>query len=125
MQNEIDTLLDDLLAKWHFWACGYQHVGGVNSSVIFRNAKTSKGWDSINDIVDNEIEGGRMEAVNFHVMELEPVYRTALQLQARNLHTGVSVWSSPRLPQDPEKRTIILIEGRNILLRKLFAAGVI
>jgi len=125
MQNEIDSILNDLLVRWHIWACGYQHVGGINSSPMFRDAKTSKGWDSTNDIVDSEIDGGRMEAINFHAMELDPVYRTALQLQARNLHTGCSVWSSPRLPQDPEERTVLLIEGRNMLLKKLLASGVI
>lgn len=125
MQNDIDAILNDLLRSWHVWACGYRHVGGINSSPMFRDARTSKGWDSINDIVDQEIDGGCMEALNFHVMELAPTYRTALQIQARNLHTGVSVWNSPRLPKDPEERTIVLIEARNLLMKKLFAAGVI
>lgn len=125
MKNDLDTIINDLLVRWHCWACRYQYVGGINSSPMFRDAKTSKGWDSITDIVDSEIDHGTMAAVNFHVMELPPIYRTVLQIQARNLHTGVSVWSSPRLPQDPEERTIVVIEGRNQLAKKLFASGVI
>lgn len=124
MRGEIDSILDDLLKSWHRWAKGYQHVGGINSSPMFRNAKTSKGWDSLSDIADESIDAAKFEAVDFHVMSLEPAYRTALQLQARNLHTGVSVWSSPRLPQDPEERTIVLMEARNRLMRCLLTAGV-
>jgi len=125
MTNDIGTILNDLLAAWHRWACGYRHAAGVGSSPMFREATTSRGWDTVADIVDSEIEGSRMETVNFHVMELEPPYRTALQIQARNLFTGRAVWSSPRLPNDIEERAVILLEARNILLKRLLAAGVI
>ncbi len=124
-KNNIDELLNDILAAWHRWARGYQHVGGINSSPMFRNAKTSKGWDSLSDIADEEIDGGRNESVDFHVMALEPTHRTAIQLQARNIVTGLNVWSSPRLPQDPEERTIVVMEARNRLLKRLLTAGVV
>ncbi len=125
MKNEIESLLNDLLAQWHRWASGYRHCAGVGTSPMFRDARTSRGWDSVSDIVDSEIDGGTMEAVNFHVNELSPAHRTALQLQARNLYTGASVWSSPRLPQDPQARAMLLGDARSLLLKRLLAAGVI
>jgi len=125
MHNDAKHILDDLLVAWHKWAKGYQHVGGVSSSPMFRDAKTSRGWDSLTEIVDETIDSCRMVAVNFHVMELQPDHRTAIQLNARNLATGVSVWSSPRLPQDPEERTVLLMEARNKLLKRLLSAGVV
>lgn len=124
MRNDIDALLNDILASWFRWAKGYQHVGGINSSPMFKNAKTSKGWDSVAEIVDVEIDTTRMASVDFEVMEMEPVHRTILQLQARNLVSGVSVWVSPRLPTDPEERAIVLMEARNRLMHRLLAAGV-
>lgn len=125
MRDESKEILDSLLAQWHRWACGYRYVGGINSSPMFRDAKTSKGWDSVEEIIDSEIDGSRMEAVQFHIFELRPVYRTALQLNARNLHTGKTVWDSPRLPPDPEERAIMLMEARNLLLKRLLSAGVL
>jgi len=125
MNDDTDNLLNDLLCQWHRWACGYKHVGGINSSPMFRNAKTSKGWDSLEQIADDSIDAARCESVDFHVMQLEPSHRTALQLQARNLVTGLSVWSSPRLPVDLEERTVLLMEARNKLLRRLVGAGVV
>jgi len=125
MRNENDSLLNDVLVSWHKWACGYQHVGGINSSPMFRDAKTSKGWDSLSDITDDTLSAATCEAVDFHVMQLAPMYRTALQLKARNLATGLSVWNSPRLPACAEERAIVLIEACNLLTRRLLGAGVV
>jgi hypothetical protein len=75
--------------------------------------------------VDGAIDNSRMETMDHQVMEMEPVHRTALQIQARNLACGVSVWTSARLPADVEERTVILMEARNKLLRRLIVAGVV
>ena len=125
MHNDSSAILDDLLKSWHQWAKGYQHVGGINSSPMFRDAKTSRGWDTLDVIVDETIDSCRMESINFHVFELQPDHRTAIQLNARNLATGVSVWNSPRLPQDPQARVVLVIEARSRLLRRLLSAGVV
>ena len=125
MRDESDSILSDLLIQWHKWACGYKHVGGINSSPMFKNAKTSKGWDSLDQIADDAIDAARCEAIDFHVMQLEPNHRTVLQIKARNLATGHSVWASQRLPTDAEERAILLLEAQNQLLRRLLAAGVV
>lgn len=124
MIDDSRNLLNDLLQQWHRWASGYQHVGGINSSPMFRSAKPSKTRED-DEAVDGAIHNATCEAINFQIMEMEPVYRTILQLQARNLNSGVSVWSSPRLPADPEERTVILMEARNALMKRLIFCGVI
>ena len=123
MRNDIDNILDDLLAQWHKWASGYQHVGGINTSPMFRGAKPNNTRDD-DDAVDGAISNATCEAINFQIMEMEPVYRTVLQLNARNLVVKVAVWSSPRLPVDPMERAVVLMEARNALMRRLYICGV-
>jgi hypothetical protein len=124
MIDESRCLLSDLLRQWHKWACGYKHVGGINSSPMFRYATASRGYEG-DDAIDSAIDSATCEAVDFQVMEMAPVHRTILQLQARNLVSGASVWSSPRLPADPEERAVILMEARNALMKRLIFCGVI
>lgn len=92
---------------------------------MFKGAKTNRGWDSVSDIVDGEIEHGICNTVDFHVGELEPTYRTAININARNLVTGCQVWSSPRLPNDLESRAQLLGLARAALVVKLAGAGII
>lgn len=124
MVNDIDNLLSDLLRSWHKWASGYQHLGGINTSPMFRGGKPNKTRDD-DDGIDGSLHNSTMEAIDAQVMQMIDAHRTILQLQARNLVAGVSVWRSPRLPDDPEERTILLIEARNKLLKRLIAAGVV
>ena len=124
MKDETNEILNGMLADWHRWARGYQHVGGINTSPMFRGVKAGRAWDTVDQIIDSDIEHSRMEALDHIIMGLRDVYRTALQVQARNLYTGKSVWSSSRLPVDAEARALILMEARAALLRRLVDAGV-
>lgn len=117
--------LDDLLAEWHRWARGFQAVPGHRTSAMFQGVRSSRQWDSANDVIDGSLHDQTMRAFDFHVNELEPVYRTALQIQARNLVTGKSVWSSPRLPNDIESRAQLLGLARVALLSRLTVAGIV
>jgi hypothetical protein len=92
---------------------------------MFRDAKTSKGWDSTADIVDGELEHCRCASVDFHIGEMEPTYRTALGINARNPVTGHNVWSSPRLPNDLESRAQLLGMARSALMVRLAGAGIV
>lgn len=123
VRDETDNLLDDLLSSWYRWAKGYNE-GAHAKCAMFAGVRTSRQWDSENDVVDSTLHNTTMQAVDFEVGELPPVYRTAVQIQARNLVTGHNVWSSPRLPEDPFERTTILIEARTTLLRRLMNAGI-
>ena len=125
MQNDSNYILSDLLASWHKWAKGWSGVTAHGSCAMFTEMVTSRQWDSSDDLIDGSLHNSKMQAIDFNVGELPPVQRTAIQIQARNLATGVNVWSSARLPTDLEERTIILMEARNALMRRLYSAGVI
>lgn len=125
MKDDTQHFIDDLLCSWHRWAKGYQHVGGINTSPMFREVKAGRAWDTVDQIIDADIEHSRMEALDHIIMALCDVYRTALQIQAMNLYTGRSVWSSARLPVDAEARALILVEAREALLFRLRDAGIV
>jgi len=124
MKDDTNELLSALLCDWHRWACGYKHVGGINTSPMFREVKTGRQWDTVDEIIDSDIEHSRMDALDHIIMSLCDVYRTSLQLQARNLHTGHSVWFSARLPPDEQARAVLLGEARAALLCKLRDCGI-
>ena len=124
MTNDTAETMNTLLADWHRWAIGYKYVGGIGSSPMYRQVKPSRGWDTVDEIIDSDVHHGQMEAIDHAIMALADVHRTALQIQARNLHTGVSVWVSARLPQDVEARAVLLASAREELLQRLQDMGV-
>jgi hypothetical protein len=122
--------LDDILSRYHSWAKAFSPVPVRGSDPMFRNAKSGKGWDSTSDVIEDELNGKTMEAVDFHIGEMpddpekgQP-YRSAIYVLARNLSTGRSVWLSPRLPKDPFARAEIVGQARSMLTKRLMAAGV-
>lgn len=125
MKNETHEIVNAMLADWHRWAKGYQHVGGINTSPMFREVKAGRSWDTVDQIIDSDIEHSRMEALDHIIMSLRDVYRTSLQIQAMNLYTGRSVWTSARLPVDIEARAVILVEARTALIHRLRDAGIL
>lgn len=125
MQNDIDHLLNDHLARWHNWCSRYRFGKGYPSSdVTCRQSRTSKQYDYDNGAMDASVEDSIAEAFDAAMDRVEQPYRTALSIQARNLATGANVWNSPRLPADPMERSKILMDARNILLKVLASTGV-
>ncbi len=125
MNDDARYVLDSVLVDWHRWAKGYSQAGGYGAQPMFSQAQSPRGWDTAQEIVESEIEGGRMAAVNFHIFELPPEQCTAIQIHARNLYTGKNVWTSQRLPSDLGERAVLVAESRNALMRRLIGAGVI
>lgn len=123
MHNDSNAILDDLLARWHHHCKNYSPVPVAGCDPMFRNAVSPKGWDSTADIADDTVNSAQMKAVDFHVGEMKEPYRAAIYITARNCYTGHNVWLSPRLPADREEREIVILEARNIITRKLMAAG--
>jgi len=124
MMNDSQHILDDVLSRWHSWAKSYKANQQTPRDPIFRDAKSGRGWDSTDEIIEDEIQNSMMEAVDFQVSEMQDPYRAAIYILARNLSTGRSVWLSPRLPVDPMERATIISEARIQLTRRLQAAGV-
>lgn len=124
MRDETDAILDDLLARFHHWMDGFRVCPTPGADPMFRGVKSGRHWDTTDQIVDDEVNSGQMEAMEFEVGEMQEPHRTAIYVNARNCYTGRSVWLSPRLPQDPAIRAVILLEARTELIRRLLRAGV-
>lgn len=125
MTESIRYALDALLSDWHQWAKGFSIVGQHGTAPMFNGLVSSKQWDSESDVIDGSLHHSQMETVDFHISELIPIHRTAIGINARNLVTGYSVWTSARLPTDLEQRAIILRDARNILQKRLTDAGIL
>lgn len=127
-EADINQKLNDLLAKWHAYSQGYNPGKGYPSSdPIFGSAKAPSHWDSRNGALDAAVDGKIMEAFDAIMWQMprEPrPYLLALQFQARNLASRAQVWTSPYLPTNPEERAVLIMEARNMLLRRLARAGV-
>lgn len=124
MRDDSRYHLDEILASWHAWATGWTGVAAHGACAMFAGFRSSRQWDGEDDIVDATIHNTKMKAVDFHVSELAPMHRTALQINARNLATGRSVWTSARLPADIHERARVLADARNALTNRLQNAGV-
>jgi hypothetical protein len=124
MKNDSKAILDDILSRWHAWAKGYSAVPVCGADPMFRNAKSRGGWDSADDVLDAAINSKVMKAVDFEVGEMREPHRSAIYVTARNLHTGNSVWNSPRLPVDPMARAEIVVAARLMLMKRLTFCGV-
>jgi len=124
MMNDSNAILDDLLSRWHSHCRSYRANQQAPSDPVFRNTKSGRGWDSTDEIIEDEIHGSMMEAIDFQVSEMKDPYRAAIYALARNLSTGRSVWLSPRLPVDPLERATVVAEARNQITKRLMAVGV-
>lgn len=124
MRNESDLILDDLLARWHDWSKSAGHITPICADPMFRNAKSSRGWDTVDDIVEGELTNDTMKAIDFEVGEIAEPQRSAIYANARNLASRFAVWSSPRLPTDAVARALLVTEARVILMKRLFRAGI-
>ena len=124
MHNDSHQILDDILSRWHSWARNYKANQQTPRDPVFRDAKSGRGWDSTDEIIEDEITNSMMEAVDFQVSEMKDPHRAAAYVLARNLSTGRSVWLSPRLPVDPIERATVVAEARNQLTKRLMAVGV-
>ena len=124
MIDETRYLLDGILSDWFQWARGYQAVASHGTSAMFSGVRSSRQFDSESDVLDASLHNSQMQAVDFNIGELPPLQRTALGIQARNLVTGRSVWTSVRLPADIAERAVILADARKALTVKLVSAGV-
>ena len=125
MKDETRYLLDDLLLAWHRWASGFTPLGQHTVAPMFNGYSSSRQYDSESDVIDGALHCDHMRAVDFHISELEPMHRTAICINARNLHTGKSVWNSARLPDDAQKRQEILAVARITLTKRLQNAGML
>lgn len=125
MRNDIDNLLNDLLVSHHKWSRRVRFGKGYPAqSASCKPAMASRQYDDDNGALDSGLDNSRMEAFDAVLYRIAQPHLTALQIQARNMATGVNVWTSPRLPADVEERHVILLEARNKLMKELALNGI-
>lgn len=121
-----DEALDDLLSRWHGWMQGDRGVRGFNKRALVVGDCRGYGlqYESQQEAQDIAADDFRSRQVDHEVRHMDEPYRTAIHQDARNLYTGIAVWSSPRLPRDPVTREIVVQMARLELKGRLLAAGV-
>lgn len=126
VEKQLDASLDAHLMLWHSWARG-EHVGqGYPSEAAgMKMYRPSRQYDYENGAIDGDVDSTIAAAIEAAVEEMRDPHRTCLRIEARNLATGVRVWVSARLPMCPVERSVIRMEARNQLLRKLQSLGLL
>lgn len=123
--NTAEQLLSDILGEWHEWAKGYQHNRAYpGRSSGCGDYRPSRQYDGENGSLDAVQHIERMKTVDFEVSQIEEPGRSGLHMNARAIALGVSVFRSPRLPEDRIAALKIIAEARQELTRRLLARGV-
>ena len=81
----MNNTLNDLLIDWHHWSKRWTPHAEPTTGAMWRGVKSSRQWDDTLDIADQAQHNATMQAIEFAVSEMAPTFRTALQINARNL----------------------------------------
>jgi hypothetical protein len=126
MQNDIQHVLSSMLAEWHRHC---QHTamrsGYPGRAAGFGQFRSNSQYDWANGVEDEMVDKRIMEGFDAAAQRIPQPWFTALQFEARNLVVRHQVWTSPRLPQDPAEREVLILEARVRLLRELARDGVL
>lgn len=132
IDKALKETLNQLLNDWHHWSKKTAVVSMPGKCAMFSQAQTPRHWDSTADIDDAAIQQSTMEALDFAILGdakgfggLNEPKRTAVCFYAKNLSARVSVWHSPRLPENQIARQTIINDGVSELAVKLKIAGVL
>ena len=128
-REDIDFTLDRLLAEWAEWRLRYRLTRGYSATdSTCRDYRAPGHWDWKNGAADAKAEDMQVKAVDVAIERIPNTperWKTALEFNAMNLHSGAAVWISPMLPRSREEREILLIEARSRLLVELRREGII
>lgn len=129
MRNEIDFIVDGLLATWYAWRREYKMTRGYSGrDGTCRDYRAPGHWDWKNGAAEARADDLVVHAVDRAIDRIPNVpqrWNTAIQFEAMNLHSGAAVWTSPMLPRDKAERDVLVLEARNRLLVELRREGVI
>lgn len=126
--EDLDFKLDRLLSEWYEWRRGYRLTRGFSGSdSTCRDYRAPGHWDWKNGAADAKAEELQVKAVDEAIERVPNAperWRTSLEFNAMNLHSGAAVWVSPMLPKTRTERELLLIEARTMLLVELRRAGI-
>lgn len=122
----IDASLDALLILMHEASSHERVVAGYPSEAAgMKLYRPSRQYDHDNGAADCDADASLGHAVEAQVDQMAEPHRTAIRVNARNLATGHHVWSSARLPLCPVERSILIMEARNQIMRRLQTEGLL
>ncbi len=126
MNNDIQSVLSGMLVDWHHFCQHTAHRHGyAGKSAGFGQSKSNSQYDWQNNVESDLIDKRIMEGFDQAAQRVPQPWLTALQIEAKNLAVGLTVWHSPRLPDDPHEREVLTLEARTRLLRELAKDGVL
>lgn len=121
---DADLTLNDLIARWHRWASDERGARGYPTvSAGTEMYRTSRQYDDMNGALDQAVENIIMAGVDGCINEVPQPHRNAIWINARNLACGLTVWHSPRLPEDDLARALMVSDARAMLLDLLRQRG--
>lgn len=121
-----DERIDDLLADWHTYCTAYRLGAGYPRSAPGADMATiAKHYDGDNGAQDAAAWRSTMEAVDAAIHRIPQPWLTALQFEARNLHSVAECWLSPRLPRESADRRVMVDTARALLKKELASSGVL
>lgn len=117
-----DRILDDLLSRWYWLRKGGGTTAGHADRTLYigDNYRPTRQYDDANGKLDADMDERDAQAVDEAMDDMVDPYRTAVQFDARNLYFGLSVWRSPRLPEDKVSRDLILFRARKQIKALLY-----
>lgn len=125
----LETQLDGLLIDWYQWQAAYTMTRGFTRDQRTTGSYVTPGhWDWKNGAADDRAHALQVQAVDEAIQRIpnEPeLWRTAIEITARNLALNIKVWYSPVMPPTKEGRDVLILEARNKLARELLRKGVI
>lgn len=125
-QKQMDAVLDRYLVLMHEYTSTYRVGRGYPSQAAGTEGyRVSRQYDYDNGAIDDDADDIVGAAVTRIVENMQDPHRNYLYNEARSLKTGAKVWTSARLPICPVERSLIRMEARNMLWRKMQAAGIV
>lgn len=128
MLNEAEKIIDSLLVDWHKWCSmdtGARELWYQSQAAGLKMWRASRQYDDQNGALDADAHQALMQAVDGVIEHLPGPEYTMVHVHAKNLAIGVTVWRSPRLPQNKDELNRLLVSTRINLYKKLSENGVI
>lgn len=121
-----DEALNSILSAWHRWASDERvALGFPTTAAGCSQYRASRQHDDCNGALDQDVENIVMAGVEACINSICQPHRNALHINARNLALGLSVWRSPRLPEDELARALMVSDARAMLLELLRGRGLL
>lgn len=118
MKRDIDLI--ELLVLWWRHESQWSPVEGYPAECpSTAGYRASRQYDDGNGAQETDARGQLAQHIGRIVANIGEPHRSALHLVARNRSSGVSVWTSVRLPADADARARVVAEAMELFAGQL------